>query len=116
MNACPACSQAVSPNDLVCPKCGISLHHGTASAGPTSAGRGPSLVLIVAIGLIAVVLLLGCLLGIASWFFLARSSASRAATVAYPAGSTVEMEFEDVEVLPLGLTPAEPSKTDPAIP
>jgi hypothetical protein len=36
MNSCPACSQAVSPNDLVCPKCGISLHHGTAMpAGST---------------------------------------------------------------------------------
>jgi hypothetical protein len=71
MNACPACSQPVGPNDLVCPKCGISLHPGTATAGPAAGeGKGLSVVAIVVIAIVGIVLLLGCLglVGSAFWF------------------------------------------------
>src|SRR5262245_30143182 len=81
MNACPACSQPVGPNDTVCPKCGISLHPGTATAGPAGGGgKGMSVVAIVVIAMIGVVVLVGWvgLVG-ASLLFGIRSSATMSA-------------------------------------
>jgi hypothetical protein len=71
MNACPACAKSVDPNDLVCPHCGISLHQGTATAGPGSGGgKGLSVVAIVVIAIVGIVLLVACLgvVGSAFWF------------------------------------------------
>jgi len=88
MNACPACSQPVAPNDVTCPKCGISLHHETATAGPASGnGKGLSVVAIVIFALIGVVLLVGCL-GVFGFrmFAVRMQSASVPATVPVPAG------------------------------
>src|SRR5262245_8321680 len=68
MNTCPACSQPVSPNELTCPKCGISLHPGTATSGPAPGdGKGLSVVVIVVAGLIGLFLVLGCLVTF-GWF------------------------------------------------
>jgi hypothetical protein len=63
MNVCPACAQAVGPNDVTCSKCGISLHPGTATAGPASggSGKGLSIVAIAVIAVIGIVILVGCL-------------------------------------------------------
>jgi hypothetical protein len=86
MNACPACSQPVGPSDLVCPKCGISLHPGTATYGPASGeGKGLSVVAIVVIAIVGILLVVGCLglLG-ASVFFL-RSSAPMPSATPYAA-------------------------------
>jgi hypothetical protein len=69
MNACPSCSQPISPNDLACPNCGISLNPGTATAGPTAGGaaKGPSVAVIVGVAIVGIVLLVGCL-GTVAWF------------------------------------------------
>ena len=89
MNACPACSQPVSSNDTVCPKCGISLHPGTATAAPTGGGgKGMSVVAIVVIVIIGVVVLIGCLgLVGAGLMFGIRSSA----TMSAPAPTTAPL-------------------------
>jgi hypothetical protein len=86
MNACPACSQPVAPSDLVCPKCGISLHPGTATAGPASgSGKGLSIVAIVVIAIVGIILLIGCLglLGAGVFFF--RASAPMPSATPYTA-------------------------------
>jgi hypothetical protein len=73
MNVCPSCSKSLGADDLVCPHCGISLHPGTANAGPASGGgHGMSVAAIVVIGIVGIVLLVGCLgiAGVAFWFFL----------------------------------------------
>jgi hypothetical protein len=94
MNTCPACSQPISPNDLACPKCGISLNPGTATAGPASGGmgKGLSVVAIIVMGLVGIVLLLGCL-GSVGWFLFARPSKPTGA--GFPAGSTIGYEIEE---------------------
>src|SRR6266446_257230 len=93
MNTCPACSQPISPNDLACPKCGISLNPGTATAGPASGGtgKGLSVVAIIVLGLVVIVLLLGCL-GSVGWFLFALRKPTGAG---FPAGSTVGYEIEE---------------------
>jgi hypothetical protein len=98
MNACPACSQPVGPNDITCPKCGISLHPGTATAGPAGGGgRGMSVVAIAVIVIIGVVLLVGCLgLVGASLMFGIRSSATMPA--ATPTTSPLPPVTETFEV------------------
>jgi hypothetical protein len=98
MNACPACSQPVGPNDVTCPKCGISLHPGTATAGPAGgSGKGMSVVAIVVIVIIGVVLLVGCLgLVGASLIFGLRSSARMPA--ATPTAAPLPPITESVEV------------------
>src|SRR6266478_8111048 len=76
MNTCPACSQPVGPNDVTCPKCGISLHPGTATAGPASSGaKGLSVVAIVVIAIVAIVLLVGCLGLLGAGLFMFRAAA-----------------------------------------
>jgi hypothetical protein len=98
MNACPACSQAVSPNDLSCPKCGISLHHGTTSAGPAAGGsKGPSTILIVGAGIVVILLLFGCLIFLGASAFLIRAR-TPPMVAPMPAGSTMEFEFEEADV------------------
>lgn len=111
MNACPACSQPVTPNDSVCPKCGISLHPGTATAGPASGGgKGMSVVAIVVIVIIGVVLVVGCLgLVGASLVFGIRSGASMPAATPTtaplpPVTETMQIE-ESLEAVPLQVDP-----------
>jgi hypothetical protein len=116
MNACPACSQAVSPNDLVCPKCGISLHHGTTSAGPASGGnRGPSTALLVGAGVVGILLLFGCLIFLGASVFMLRARTPPVAAP-FPAGSTIDFEMEEVEVSPAETsaeTPGRPENPNP---
>src|SRR6266478_7702313 len=98
MNTCPACSQPVGPNDLKCPKCGISLHPGTATAGPSSgAGKGLSVVVIVIVGLIGIILVLGCLVSF-GWLLIPRLA--RPSGAGYSAGSTVMYEEDVIEAVP----------------
>jgi hypothetical protein len=104
MNACPACSQPVGPNDTVCPKCSISLHPGTATAGPTGGGgKGMPVVAIVVIVIIGVVLLVGCLgLVGASFVFGLRSTTvvpSATPTMA-PLPVTETLEAEEINTVP----------------
>src|SRR5260370_19683152 len=63
MNACPSCSKPVDPNQLACPHCGISLHPGTATAGPasTGGGSGMSIAAIAMVAIVGIVVLLACL-------------------------------------------------------
>jgi len=73
MNICPSCSKPLQTSDLVCPHCGISLHPGTATAGPASGSAGGmSVIAIIVIVVVSIVLLLGCLgiAGGAFWFFM----------------------------------------------
>jgi hypothetical protein len=111
MNACPACSQPVGPNDVTCPKCGISLHHGTATAGPAGGGgKGMSVVAIAVIVIIGVVLLVGCLgLVGASLVFGIRSSARMPAATPtaapLPSVSEAAEVEESVEPVPLQADP-----------
>jgi hypothetical protein len=117
MNTCPACSLPISPNDLACPQCGISLNPGTATAGPAAggAGKGPSVAAIVVIALVGIVALVGCLgtVGV----FLARGRAvMRPATAWVPAGSTVVYEIEESETIPTEMpagTPADNKDVSP---
>jgi len=115
MNTCPACSQAIGPNDLVCPKCGISLHPGTATAGPASGGgKGTSVFLIVGVGLVGIVLVLACLGILGARFYVARARMSAAlSAVAAPvqAGSEVDLKAEELEVY-IDEMPAEESPKD----
>jgi hypothetical protein len=109
MNTCPACSQPVSPNELTCPKCGISLHPGTASAGPASGGgQGLSVVVIVVMGLVGIILVLGCLVSF-GWFLLpgpVRPPGSP--STSFPAGSTVMYEEDVIEAIPDAVSVTEP--------
>src|SRR5262245_38361169 len=112
MNACPACSQAVSPTDLVCPKCGISLHPGTATAGPASGGggKGLSVVAIVIVAVVGIVVLVGCLGTMFGFLFFLRAAPvpmtpPPAVPVAVPATMPVE-EIQDAAIIE-----AEPSKS-----
>jgi hypothetical protein len=71
MNHCPSCSKPLQTEDLVCPHCGISLHPGTATAGPASGGGGGmSVVATIVIAIVCIVVLAGCLgvVGFAFWF------------------------------------------------
>ena len=110
MNACPACSQPVTANDTVCPKCGISLHPGTATAAPSGGGgKGTPVVAIVVIVIIGVVLLVGCLgLVGAGLMFGIRSSAVVAPPTTTapmpPVTETIEVE-QSIEPLPLQANP-----------
>lgn len=63
MNTCPSCSKTVDPNQLACPHCGISLHPGTATAGPasTGGGSGMSVAAIAVVAIVGIVALLACL-------------------------------------------------------
>jgi hypothetical protein len=111
MNACPSCSQPVGPNDVVCPKCGISLHPGTATAGPASSGgKGLSVVAIVVIAIVAIVLLVGCLgvLGAGLFWFRAAAvmpAATPSATPLPPLTETSEVEYSADEPIPLQVDP-----------
>jgi hypothetical protein len=100
MNTCPACSQSVGPNDLTCPKCGISLHPGTATAGPASGGgQGLSVVVIVVMGLVGIILVLGCLVSF-GWFLLPGPvRPPRSPSTSFPAGSTVMYEEHVIEAV-----------------
>jgi hypothetical protein len=82
MNTCPACSKTVEPNQLACPHCGISLHPGTATAGPASAGGGSglSIAAIVVIAVIGIVVLVVCLGGGLFFFRLAATPLPAPAT------------------------------------
>src|SRR6516165_7221521 len=75
MNTCPACSKTVDPNQLTCPHCGISLHPGTATAGPGSAGggSGPSIGPIAVMIVVGIVVLVACLGVPALFLFGARA-------------------------------------------
>jgi hypothetical protein len=106
MNTCPACSQPISPNDLACPKCGISLNPGTATAGPAAGGgeKGPSVAAIVVIALVGIVLLVGCI-GAASVFLIGRAVVAPAPGWV-PAGSTVVYDVDDPIEMPVERLPA----------
>jgi hypothetical protein len=101
----------VSPNDTVCPKCGISLHPGTATAGPASgSGKGMSVVAIVVIVIIGLVLVVGCLglLG-AGLMFGIRSGATMPSTPPTmaplpPVTETMQVE-ESLDAVPLQVDP-----------
>jgi hypothetical protein len=101
MNTCPACSQPVSSNELTCPKCGISLHPGTATSGPASGGgKGLSVVLLVVAGLVGIFLVLGCLVAF-GWFLLPGPvMPPRPPSATYSAGSTVMYEEDVFEAVP----------------
>src|SRR5262245_22859732 len=101
MNACPACSQPVSPNELTCPTCGISLHPGTATSGPApGGGKGLSVVAIVVVGLVGIILLLGCLVTF-GWFLLPGPVMPPGPPSATPSGgSTLPYEEDVIESIP----------------
>src|SRR5262245_20588949 len=110
MNACPACSQPVSPNDTVCPKCGISLHPGTATAGPASGGgKGMSVVAIVVIVIIGVVVLIGCLglVGASLRFGICSSTVATPPTTTAPLPPVIEtMQVEEsIDPVPFQVDP-----------
>jgi hypothetical protein len=109
MNTCPACSQPISSNDLACPKCGISLNPGTATAGPASGGtgKGLSVAAVIVMGLVGAVLLLGCL-GSLGWFIYAPGfpMASKPTGRGFAAGSTIAFE-EELEAIPEEMLPIE---------
>jgi hypothetical protein len=112
MNNCPACSQPISPNDLACPKCGISLNPGTATAGPASGGggKGPSVAAIVVMGLVSILLLLVCLGGVRALFV--GRAVVRPPPGGIPAGSTVVYDVDDpLEAVPAAM-PVDPSSED----
>jgi hypothetical protein len=129
MNACPACSQPVGPNDLTCPKCGISLHPGTATAGPASggSGKGLSVVAIVVIAVIGIVLLVGCLgvLGTGLFYFRTQAvmspppsavpyGASAPVPLTEPSDTLVSEPVSDSAELPSGEQPVgEPPTESP---
>ncbi len=112
MNTCPACSQPISPNDLVCPKCGISLNPGTATAGPAAggAGKGPSVAAIVVIALIGIVAVGGCLGTVGVFVFRSRA-VMRPAPGWVPAGSTVVNEVEESEAIPTEMPVERPAES-----
>jgi hypothetical protein len=101
MNSCPACSQPVGPNDLTCPKCGISLHPGTATAGPASGGgQGLSVVVIVVMGLVGIILVLGCLVSFGWFLFPGPVMPPRPPSATPSGGSTVMYEEDVIEAVP----------------
>ena len=92
MNTCPACSQPIAPNDLACPKCGITLHHGTATAGPASVGgKGLTIAAIVIFAGIGITLLVG-FLGV--YFFARLEVVAAPAAVPIPAGVPIRIDSE----------------------
>ena len=101
MNSCPACSQPVAPNELTCPKCGISLHPGTATSGPASGGgKGLSVVVIVVVGLVGMFLVLGCLVTF-GWFLLPGPVMPPRPPSSSPSGgSTLPYEEDVIESVP----------------
>jgi hypothetical protein len=103
MNNCPACSQPISPNDLACPNCGISLNPGTATAGPTAGGtaKGPSVAAIVVIVIVGIVVVIGCVGGVR--LLRVGRAVVRPAPGWVPAGSTVVYDVDD----PIEIVPAE---------
>jgi hypothetical protein len=120
MNACPACSQPVGPNDLTCPKCGISLHPGTATAGPASEGssKGLSVVAIVVIAVIGIVLLVGCLgvLGTGLFFFRTRAVMSpppSAVPYSVPVVETITETSDMIVSEPVSDSAEQPSAEQP---
>jgi hypothetical protein len=118
MTTCPACSQPISPNDLACPKCGISLNPGTATAGPAAggAGKGPSVAAIVVIALVGIVAVVGCL-GSAGIFLVRSRAVVRPAPGWIPAGSTVVYEVDDpLEAVPAEMPVEMPAKNTTASP
>ena len=115
MDVCPACSKAITPSDLTCPKCGISLHPGTATCGPASgSGKALSIAAIVAGGLVAIILLLGCL-GALGWTFLGISPVRvhKSTWSGIPAGSTIVYEVDDsMEEMPSEEPSGQPTPGD----
>jgi hypothetical protein len=104
MNTCPACAQPVDPNLLNCPHCGISLHPGTATAGPASAGGGGgggmSIAAIVVFAIVGIVVLLACFGAPVFWLFGARR-----AMVRPPAATPVASPLPPVVPPEVGASP-----------
>src|SRR5262249_37902982 len=120
MNTCPSCSKPLQTNDLVCPHCGISLHPGTATAGPASGSAGGmSIVAIIAIVVVSIVLLLSCLgiLGGAFWFFMAPRTALPTTPVSPPPPMVKKVPtVESMEALPVQEAPENRLPDDEAPP
>jgi hypothetical protein len=117
MNICPACSQPISPDDLACPKCGISLNPGTATAGPASggAGKGPSVAAIVVIALVGILLVVICLGGVTA--LIIGRAVVHPAPGWVPAGSTVVYDVDDpFEAVPAARPVDRPSEDNDASP
>lgn len=104
MTTCPACSYSVTPNDLTCPKCRITLYHEQAGGGQSpSEGGGSSLLVVVGIGFVGIIALLLCAGGFATSIFFSRTRAVPAAAgssmMTFPAG-TIEAETGIVDEAP----------------